>query len=328
MSSLKYPRWVSRYCLVFLLIIIVYRFSPTNNQNNYNNYGVTAACSVPPTLSLATSLARHHREAIVTMLAGDSYTPGALVLAYTLQKYGAMTNRDCILFIPYVTTISSYRLAMLAKLGWKITYLKPIQIPGRVIERYAHTLLKLYSWNMTEYDAIAIIDADSMLIGSIEEPFRLLRANMNISLLAVSDIAANELKNRNKSKRSCFNSGILFLRPNTQHFKELVCLSMDTTYYELKLPDQNLLNNYYHNQWIELPMIYNSIVNLLDDNFMSKDDWNNDTRILHFASHPKPWDKNAKSNAKSAVAFESTSIWRQYFAAMVSEYGWKNMDIF
>jgi len=266
---------------------------------------------------------RHHREAIVTMLTDDSYVPGALVLAYTLKKYNATTNRDCILFIPYVTTISSYNLAMLTKLGWKITYLKPIQVPGRVIKRYTHTLLKLYTWNMTEYDAVAIIDADAMLIGSIEEPFRLLRANMNISLLAVYDPVENELKNRDKSKHSCFNSGILFLRPNTQHFKELVCLSMDTTYYDLKLPDQNLLNNYYYNQWVELPMIYNSVVNLLDEHFISKDDWNNDTRIVHYASHPKPWDKSATKNIKSSTAFEPTSIWHQYFAAMFSEYGWK-----
>lgn len=104
----------------------------------------------------------------------------------------------------------THRLDMLEKIGWKIAYLKPIQVPGRVIERYTHTLLKLHAWNMTEYDAIAIIDADAMLIGSIEEPFRFLRANENISLLAVYDSVENELKNKDKSKHSCFNSGILF----------------------------------------------------------------------------------------------------------------------
>jgi len=151
---------------------------------------------------------------------------------------------------------------------------------------------------MTEYDAVAIIDAEAMLIDSIEEPFRLLRANMNISLLAVYDPVENELKSRDKSKHSCFNSGILFLRSNTQHFKELICLSMDTTYYDLKLPDQNLLNNDHYNQWVELPMIYNLIVNLLDEHFISKHDRNNVTRIVHFASHPKPWEKSAKKKHK------------------------------
>jgi hypothetical protein len=100
------------------------------NPSNYNHYGVTAAGSASPMLPLVRSPTRdhaikieqkHHREAIVTMLTGDSYIPGALVLAYTLKKYNATTNRDCILFIPYVTTISSYHLAMLTKLGWKIT---------------------------------------------------------------------------------------------------------------------------------------------------------------------------------------------------------------
>jgi lipopolysaccharide biosynthesis glycosyltransferase len=103
---------------------------------------------------------------------------------------------------------------------------------------------------------------------------------------------------------------------------------MDTTYYDFKLPDQNLLNNYYHNQWIELPIIYNFVVNVFDDHSISKDGWSNDTRVVHFASYPKPWNKSAKQNRKSLAAFESVAIRRQYFAAMVSEYGWKNLDTF
>ncbi|CAF3297375.1 unnamed protein product, partial [Rotaria sp. Silwood2] len=126
-------------------------------------------------------------EAIISVLTDDEFLLAVLVLGFSLNKHHAVIDRDMILFISQGTIYSTRHLAMLKAVGWKLVYVKPRRFPGTVKPRLVDGLIKLYAWNLTQYKMIATFDADAVVIGSIEEPFKYLRTNPNIQMLAVDN---------------------------------------------------------------------------------------------------------------------------------------------
>ncbi|CAF1017487.1 unnamed protein product [Adineta steineri] len=261
-----------------------------------------------------------NREAIVSIYTGDTYLPAILVLGYTLNKYHVNNNRDMILLIPKGSLNDDRHIAMIKTIGWKLMYVTRMSYPGKVNPQLVDGLVKLHAWNMTQYDIILTLDADAMIVGSIEEPFEQMRTNSTIQMLAVDD--AGIPSSYRKELRSYFNSGVLFFRPNSTHFTELVHLSANKSFYDLKYPQQNLLNKYFHDHWIPLPPIFNMLDHLNGKHHV----WNNQTnnsRIIHFAGSRKPWNgiRRIKKNQ-----LDTDRMWRQYFATLVTENGWRKDD--
>ncbi|CAF1515637.1 unnamed protein product [Adineta steineri] len=139
-------------------------------------------------------------------------------------------------------------------------------------------------------------------------------------MLAVDD--AGIPPDYRKELRSYFNSGVLFFRPNSTHFTELVHLSANKSFYDLKYPQQNLLNKYFHDHWVPLSPIFNMLDHLNGKHHV----WNNQTnnsRIIHFAGSHKPWDMLHRLKPNQV---DTDRMWRQYFATLVTENGWRKDD--
>lgn len=273
-----------------------------------------------------TNKQQQRSEAIVTLLAGDSYLCGALVLGYTLKKYGATNDRDLFVLIPHGTLNNTHHRSMLKQVGWKIINVKRMSFPSRVTPRLVDGLVKLYAWNMTQYTTIATLDSDTMLLGSIEEPFETIRDNSDIQMLAVNNLFLGRRKLYQKWKNKYFNTGVLFFGPKMIHFENLIRFASNKSYYELSTPQQNLLNTYYLNQWHELSMIYNLLDYIPHNDSLYKDHWNKNTRIVHFAGYRKPWQLNIKNKTRIMPTSDAERVWHSIFSEMVNTYGWTKED--
>ncbi|CAF3407951.1 unnamed protein product [Rotaria sp. Silwood2] len=203
-----------------------------------------------------------------------------------------------ILFISQGTIYSTRHLAMLKAVGWKLVYVKPRRFPGTVKPRLVDGLIKLYAWNLTQYKMIATFDADAVVIGSIEEPFKYLHLKLH------------------------FNAGILFFRPSVHHYRELIRYSSNRSYYTLDYPQQNLLNRYFHNQWTPLPIKFN-LISHLHLKYPSWFDYKNDIRIIHFAGAHKPW--NTPFNITN-LKLDFNLLWRRYGENLLCGYNWTKSD--
>ncbi|CAF3971253.1 unnamed protein product, partial [Adineta steineri] len=157
--------WKGMITMLFLLFIAF--------QKQIDRIGVGCQNQLP-----VQNLERNtRREAIVSLYTGDTYLPAILVLGYTLNKYHVNNNRDMILLIPKGSLNDDRHIAMIKTIGWKLMYVTRMSYPGKVNPQLVDGLVKLHAWNMTQYDIILTLDADAMIVGSIEEPFEQMRTN-------------------------------------------------------------------------------------------------------------------------------------------------------
>ncbi|CAF1077003.1 unnamed protein product [Adineta ricciae] len=263
-----------------------------------------------------------NREAFVTLITGDTYVAAALVLGYTLKKHESMKSRqrDMIALIKHGLILDEQHRRMLEDVGWKLIEATTFSFPGTVIPRLIDGLLKLHVWSMTQYARIAVLDADAIVTGSIEEPFKFMRSNMDIPLLAVNYLFCPKVLEKKTYMTAYFNAGVLFLRPNIEHYEALINLSSKQGYYHLKFPQQNLLNTYFLGKWLGLSVIYNYV----HRNAVWFTDMDS-IRIVHYAGTPKPWEKIDGTQVKSSGVLwpEGDLIWQKFFVNMTREYGWK-----
>ena len=314
LSSRRFKYWINKFVwsgFIIMLLLLIIIISKNIGRIDVLCHDIS---------SISTSKSNIRREAIVSIFSGDSYLPAILVLGYSLNKYNVSNNRDMIVLIPSGGIFDSRHIAMIQIIGWTVKYVKRIPYPGKVHPQLINGLLKLYAWNMTQYDIIATLDADSMIVHSIEEPFQQMRTNSDIQMLAVDD--AGIPSSYRKELRSYFNSGVLFFRPNTNHFTQLVHLSSKKSYYDLTYPQQNLLNKYFRDQWVQLPSAFNMLEHLNGKHPI----WVNQTenlRIIHFAGSHKPWDALHSTKRKK---FNADLIWRRFFTILVTENGWQKED--
>ncbi|CAF0981662.1 unnamed protein product, partial [Brachionus calyciflorus] len=177
----------------------------------------------------------------------------------------------------------------LLKAGWDLVCtVKRIQIYNetRLASRYRTVFTKLILFNMTQYDGIVFIDSDAFAIGDITSLFYFhnILDNNNYYLA----VGPNYAFKGNYAKTE-FNSGVFTLRPNKTEFDRLqkLCLS-DLSHIGLGQADQNFLNYYYKDKWINIGFKFNFLTYpLLNYNFTYEFIIKN-TRIIHFAG-AKPW---------------------------------------
>jgi lipopolysaccharide biosynthesis glycosyltransferase len=166
-----------------------------------------------------------------------------------------------------------------------------------------------------------IIDSDAMVVGEIEEPFALMRVSTAPIAAALAPIHPPTAPFFDKMAGH-FNAGVMFIRPNIQHFNELLSFSRDKSYYDLKLAEQNLLNEYYHGRWLGLPVTYNLIITFAKRNDIWKVN-RPDARVIHFAGIQKPW---ATCGDKCNSLHPDEKLWRSTFASAATIHDWTKAD--
>eukprot|EP01112_Ceratiomyxa_fruticulosa_P014684 TRINITY_DN4224_c0_g1_i2.p1 TRINITY_DN4224_c0_g1~~TRINITY_DN4224_c0_g1_i2.p1 ORF type:complete len:323 (-),score=42.34 TRINITY_DN4224_c0_g1_i2:47-1015(-) len=275
------------------------------------NYIPTDGWNDPPTLE---NEALHYKEAIFTVISSELYLPALLLFGHTLKIHGASEGRDLLAFIPHKAITQQRQLEMIKEVGFTPVFVDAITLPGATDWKFVDMLVKLYAWNYTQYDIIALIDSDVMLLGDIELPFQLMR--MGDFPLAACIAPTTPSPPFYDKLSGHFNAGVMFIRPNVEDFKELIRLSSNTSYYDIGLAEQSLLNEFYHGKWLGLPLTYNLIIRFRD----REDIWHANrasAKIIHFAGGHKPWNRFKKEQL-----IADDFLWRDIFIELYPSRKW------
>ena len=206
-------------------------------------------------------------------LADGMHAFGAIALARSIEKH-----TDKKLIILYTTPSTKFLCS-----GLSNVILRPVQAienphnPKQ--ERFRHTFTKLRIFELLEYKRLIYIDADCLMLSSIEDLF-----DRPEQILAAPDWGSN-------MNSSDFNSGLIAFSPSeslrNQVFSNIYSFDSNDG------GDQGYLNEVLKGKTTFLHPSYNTLKRLLVHHsaYISFDD----VKVLHFVGH-KPWD--SKPNAK------------------------------
>lgn len=142
------------------------------------------------------------REAYATVLhSSDRYLCGAIVLAQSIRRSGS--TRDMVLLHDH--TVSKPALRALVAAGWIPRRIRRIRNPRAERGSYnEYNYSKFRLWQLTEYFRVVFIDADILVLRSLDALFRF----PQISAVG--------------NDGSLFNSGIMVIEPSACTFEALV----------------------------------------------------------------------------------------------------------
>lgn len=209
---------------------------------------------------------------LVTKSLPDGYICGAIVLARSFRQFLQHKLIDLVAMVaPSVD--SKTRELLLAEGFTRIVEVQQIPHPskgkGMLAERFLDTFTKLRAWQLTSYEKVLLLDADTLVNKPLLSLFSDTRLNHD-EIAAVVDCC------------DMFNSGVLLLRPSESLFQSMMGALPDTPSYDGG--DQGFLNAFFENSWLRLPYRYNSVQTTIQSGA-----WDPQTAaILHFMEF-KPW---------------------------------------
>ncbi|KQJ83610.1 hypothetical protein BRADI_5g15780v3 [Brachypodium distachyon] len=233
---------------------------------------------------MAATAAAATEEAYVTLLYGDEFVLGVRVLGKSIRDTG--TRRDMVVLVS--DGVSEYSRGLLEADGWIVKRITLLANPNQVRPtRFWGVYTKLKIFNMTSYKKVVYLDADTIVVKSIEDVFK----------------CGKFCGNLKHSER--MNSGVMVVEPSETVFKDMIS-QVD------RLPsytggDQGFLNSYYADfanscvyepdspltpepETQRLSTLYNADVGL----YMLANKWmvdEKDLRVIHYTLGPlKPWD--------------------------------------
>ncbi|KAL8166673.1 hypothetical protein V2J09_008172 [Rumex salicifolius] len=228
-------------------------------------------------------------QAYVTLLYGDEFLLGVRVLGKSIRDTG--TDKDMVCLVS--DGVSEYAKKLLEADGWIVQIISLLKNPNRVRPtRFWGVYTKLKIFNMVAYKKIVYLDADTIVVKSIEDLFKCGKFCANLK----------------HSER--MNSGVMVVEPSEQLFKDM--MSKVTKLFSYTGGDQGFLNTYYSGfadahlfdpdlsleelksrpvpEMQRLSTLYNADVGL----YMLANKWmvnETDLRVIHYTLGPlKPWD--------------------------------------
>ncbi|CAN6467966.1 unnamed protein product [Victoria cruziana] len=223
-------------------------------------------------------------EAYVTLLYGDEFVLGVRVLGKSIRDAG--TTKDMVVLVS--DGVSDYAKKLLRADGWIVEPISLLANPNvHRPKRFWGVYTKLKIFNLTKYKKVVYLDADTIVIRSIEDLFRCGKFCANLK----------------HSER--LNSGVLVVEPSETLYKDM--MSKVNTLPSYTGGDQGFLNSYYTGfanahifepnssldgepEMQRLSTLYNADVGL----YMLANKWmvdERELRIIHYTLGPlKPWD--------------------------------------
>ncbi|KAK4755507.1 hypothetical protein SAY87_009264 [Trapa incisa] len=228
-------------------------------------------------------------EAYVTLLYGDEFLLGVRVLGKSIRDTG--TNKDMVVLVS--DGVSDHATKLLRADGWIVEKISLLENPNQLRpKRFWGVYTKLKIFNMINYKKVVYLDADTIVVQSIEDLFK----------------CQNFCANLKHSER--LNSGVMVVEPSEALFKDM--MSKVNTLYSYTGGDQGFLNSYYPEfpnahifdpnvplevlksrpvpKMERLSTLYNSDVGL----YMLANKWmvnEKELRVIHYTLGPlKPWD--------------------------------------
>ncbi|KAK1260842.1 putative glucuronosyltransferase PGSIP6 [Acorus gramineus] len=228
-------------------------------------------------------------EAYVTLLYGDEFLLGVRVLGKSIRDTGS--TKDMVVLVS--DGVSDYAKKLLQADGWMVEKISLLANPNQIRpKRFWGVYTKLKIFNMTNYKKVVYLDADTIVIKSIEDLFKCGRFCANLK----------------HSER--LNSGVMVVEPSEKVFKDM--MSKVNTLPSYTGGDQGFLNSYYAGfasahvfdptlswdvvnsrpvpEMERLSTLYNADVGL----YMLANKWmveEKELRVIHYTLGPlKPWD--------------------------------------
>ncbi|KAK4371364.1 hypothetical protein RND71_010839 [Anisodus tanguticus] len=228
-------------------------------------------------------------EAYVTLLYGDEFLLGVRVLGKSIRDTGS--TKDMVVLVS--DGVSEYAKQLLKADGWLVEKISLLANPNQVRpRRFWGVYTKLKVFNMTSYKKVVYLDADTIVVKSIEDLFKCGKFCANLK----------------HSER--LNSGVMVVEPSEKVFNDM--MSKVTTLPSYTGGDQGFLNSYYvgfanaHVYEPNLPSdvlnsrkvpemerlstLYNADVGL----YLLANKWmvdEKELRVIHYTLGPlKPWD--------------------------------------
>ncbi|KAK4782739.1 hypothetical protein SAY86_007113 [Trapa natans] len=228
-------------------------------------------------------------EAYVTLLYGDEFLLGVRVLGKSIRDTG--TTKDMVVLVS--DGVSNYATNLLRADGWIVEKISLLENPNQVRpKRFWGVYTKLKIFNMINYKKVVYLDADTIVVQSIEDLFKCQKFCANLK----------------HSER--LNSGVMVVEPSEALFKDM--MSKVNTLYSYTGGDQGFLNSYYPDfpnahvfepnlspevlksrpvpKMERLSTLYNADVGL----YMLANKWmvdEKELRVIHYTLGPlKPWD--------------------------------------
>ncbi|CAN4105888.1 unnamed protein product [Withania somnifera] len=228
-------------------------------------------------------------EAYVTLLYGDEFLLGVRVLGKSIRDTGS--TKDMVVLVS--DGVSQYANDLLRADGWIVEKISLLSNPNQVRpKRFWGVYTKLKVFNMIKYKKVVYLDADTIVVKSIEDLFKCGKFCANLK----------------HSER--LNSGVMVIEPSDEVFKDM--MSKVTTLPSYTGGDQGFLNSYYVGfanarvyepnqpsdvlnsrkvpEMERLSTLYNADVGL----YMLANKWmvdEKELRVIHYTLGPlKPWD--------------------------------------
>lgn len=228
-------------------------------------------------------------KAYVTLLYGDEFVLGVRVLGKSIRN--TRSTKDMVVLVS--DGVSDYAKNLLDADGWIVEPISLLANPNQVRPtRFWGVYTKLKIFNMTKYKKVVYLDADTIVVKSIEDLFKCGKFCANLK----------------HSER--LNSGVMVVEPSEALFKDM--MSKVKTLNSYTGGDQGFLNSYYADfasarvfdpdlstevlnsrpvpEMERLSTLYNADVGL----YMLANKWMvNETElcVIHYTLGPlKPWD--------------------------------------
>jgi hypothetical protein len=238
---------------------------------------------------LRPACAKSTEEAYVTLLYGDEFLLGVRVLGKSIRDTGS--TKDMVALVS--DGVSDYAKKLLKADGWIVELISLLENPNQVRPtRFWGVYTKLKIFNMTNYKKVVYLDADTIVVKSIEDLFKCGKFCANLK----------------HSER--LNSGVMVVEPSDTLFKDM--MSKVKTLPSYTGGDQGFLNSYYTGfasarvfdpelspqvlssrpvpEMERLSTLYNADVGL----YMLANKWMVDDKelcVIHYTLGPlKPWD--------------------------------------
>ncbi|OZJ05079.1 hypothetical protein BZG36_02087 [Bifiguratus adelaidae] len=261
---------------------------------------------------------------LVLLTKDNNYVQGIKVLWASLRRVGTAYPM-VVMYTPQ--TISARTVDDLSTLGIRmrpIEFLRPRQKMDYIFERFQDNWTSMRAWELVEYDKVAMLDADMLVVKNIDE---LMDVQVEVgSVAACHACTCNPMKipsyppdwvpescaytGETKeaatiatplTKSDYFNGGLIILRPSQETMDHIVdAFNNYADLASLKFVEQDFLNIVFKHKWTPLPYTYNALKTLRTCHAPM---WDDDAiHNIHYISE-KPWDTNEQECVEKGNEF-------------------------
>ena len=218
------------------------------------------------------------------------YVMGAAKLGVSIKRW---SNIDTVMMVVGGRVLPQQNLLVSA--GWIICYLDAIENPSSdVSNRFlsAKMYSKLHVWSLVEYEAVVMMDADTLVIRDPTPIFTHVYPSMKTSGALIAADTNTRTAHKNMfgqcfDDQSTFNAGVFVLIPNATLFESLK-EGIHILPHIYEWAEQSLLNVYFKDSVYAMPFAYNANLAAI---LCEPDLWGREysqLTILHYTVI-KPW---------------------------------------